>query len=422
MKKILLLVFISTSIIAQVEYSRTQSSNQYLPKFYIDLASYESRDSGKTKVDIFIKVPYSNIQFLKIDNGYLAKYSFIISLYDEDDELKLEKLWNEKIETQSFKQTNSSKSYNVSYKSLDIESGKYKLVCKLEDNESKRYATYEQLINIRLFEDPLELSDVVIVSEFVQTDQGLRVIPSISNLVTSNDSSLSFFYEVYSDFEQAVKIQYTINDVNSKPLYVHTSDEKVKKGKTEINKILNGISFGLGDYQLEVRIVDEENNIIKGSGKKFSAQISGVPTSIKDLDLAIQQMQYIASPSELDEIEEIKDYDEKLDNYLEYWNKKDPSPNSVENETMNEYYRRVEYANEHFKGYFKGWKSDMGMIYITLGPPDQVTRRPYEMDTRPYEIWDYFVINRSFVFIDQTNFGDYRLQNPVFGEWFRYRP
>jgi GWxTD domain-containing protein len=241
-------------------------------------------------------------------------------------------------------------------------------------------------------------------------------------LVTSNDSSLSFFYEVYSDFEQAVKIQYTINDVNSKPLYVHTSDEKVKKGKTEINKILNGISFGLGDYQLEVRIVDEENNIIKGSGKKFSAQISGVPTSIKDLDLAIQQMQYIASPSELDEIEEIKDYDEKLDNYLEYWNKKDPSPNSVENETMNEYYRRVEYANEHFKGYFKGWKSDMGMIYITLGPPDQVTRRPYEMDTRPYEIWDYFVINRSFVFIDQTNFGDYRLQNPVFGEWFRYRP
>ena len=89
---------------------------------------------------------------------------------------------------------------------------------------------------------------------------------------------------------------------------------------------------------------------------------------------------------------------------------------------MLEYYRRVEYANAHFKGYFKGWKSDMGMVYITLGPPDQVTRRPYEMDSRPYEVWEYYTLNMNFVFVDNTNFGDYRLQNPTYGDWFRYRP
>ena len=89
---------------------------------------------------------------------------------------------------------------------------------------------------------------------------------------------------------------------------------------------------------------------------------------------------------------------------------------------MNEYYRRVEYANENFNGYFKGWRSDMGMVYITLGPPDQVTRRPYEIDSKPYEIWDYYILNRSFIFVDQTNFGDYRLENPAYGDWFRYRP
>ena len=89
---------------------------------------------------------------------------------------------------------------------------------------------------------------------------------------------------------------------------------------------------------------------------------------------------------------------------------------------MNEYYRRVAYADAHFKGYFKGWRSDMGMVYITLGSPDQVTRRPYEIDSKPYEIWEYYTLNRSFVFIDQTNFGDYRLQNPAYGDWFRYRP
>lgn len=62
----------------------------------------------------------------------------------------------------------------------------------------------------------------------------------------------------------------------------------------------------------------------------------------------------------------------------------------------------------------------MGMVYVTLGSPNNVERHPFEYDSKPYEVWDYYDINRRFVFVDQTGFGDYRLVTPFFGE-YRYR-
>ena len=71
------------------------------------------------------------------------------------------------------------------------------------------------------------------------------------------------------------------------------------------------------------------------------------------------------------------------------------------------------YANKHFGHFFDGWKSDMGMVYIIFGIPNNIEQHPFEIDARPYEIWSYYDQNRQFVFIDYTGFGDFRLQNPI---------
>ena len=61
------------------------------------------------------------------------------------------------------------------------------------------------------------------------------------------------------------------------------------------------------------------------------------------------------------------------------------------------------------------------MIYIVLGPPNNVERHPFEYDSKPYEIWYYYGINQQFYFVDDTGFGDYRLLNFNYGDWYRYR-
>ena len=132
-------------------------------------------------------------------------------------------------------------------------------------------------------------------------------------------------------------------------------------------------------------------------------------------------MKYIANNPDMDFILEAETYEVQLNRFKEYWKKKDPNPKTEGNAVLVEYFRRIEYANDHFKHYFDGWKTDMGMVYVVLGPPSNVERHPFEYNSKPYEMWDYYEINKRFLFFDQTGFGDYRLADQQLGDWYRYR-
>ena len=120
--------------------------------------------------------------------------------------------------------------------------------------------------------------------------------------------------------------------------------------------------------------------------------------------------------------------DEEREQFIEqFWERRNPSPGSPENEFREEYYRRIAYANERFSSGWPGWKTDRGRIYIMYGPPDEREQhpmggnyqRPYEEGgghtvTYPWEKWRYRYIdgigtNIELEFVDRTLTGEYRL-------------
>jgi GWxTD domain-containing protein len=143
--------------------------------------------------------------------------------------------------------------------------------------------------------------------------------------------------------------------------------------------------------------------------------------NIKDLDAAISQMLYIAEPDQIDFIKSATTNAEKERRFMKFWKDNDPNPNTVKNETMEEYYRRVRIATERYSQYVEGWRTDMGMVYIIYGDPSNIERHPFNSDSRPYEVWDYYDINKQFVFVDYTGFGDYRLVTPIWDKRFKVR-
>src|ERR1043166_6292214 len=69
--------------------------------------------------------------------------------------------------------------------------------------------------------------------------------------------------------------------------------------------------------------------------------------------------------------------DEEREQFIEqFWLRRDPTPDSIENEYKEEHYRRIAYANERFASGIPGWKTDRGRIYITFGPPDEIESHP----------------------------------------------
>ena len=119
---------------------------------------------------------------------------------------------------------------------------------------------------------------------------------------------------------------------------------------------------------------------------------------------------------------------EEREQFIEaFWQKRNPNPDSVENEYKEEHYRRIAYANEHYASGIPGWKTDRGRIYIIWGKPDEIDSHPsggaYERtieegggstSTYPFEDWRYRYLpccgeDVNLEFVDRSGSGEYRL-------------
>ncbi len=118
--------------------------------------------------------------------------------------------------------------------------------------------------------------------------------------------------------------------------------------------------------------------------------------------------------------------DEERDAFIEqFWLRRNPNPDSPENEFREEHYRRIAYANEHYAAGKPGWKTDRGHVYISFGKPDSIDSHPSggsyqrpmeegggETSTFPFETWHYRYLegigdNIDLEFVDTCQCGDY---------------
>src|ERR1700752_776274 len=111
---------------------------------------------------------------------------------------------------------------------------------------------------------------------------------------------------------------------------------------------------------------------------------------------------YIISPEERSAFLHLQTNEEREQFIEQFWQRRNPDPDSAENTFKEEHYRRIAYTNEHFASGIPGWKTDRGRIYIMWGPPDEVDTHPSggsydrppeeggrETSTYPFEDWRY---------------------------------
>ncbi len=138
-----------------------------------------------------------------------------------------------------------------------------------------------------------------------------------------------------------------------------------------------------------------------------------------------QDVAYIISDEERKAFKNMSN-DEERESFIEqFWLRRNPNPDSPENEFREEHYRRIAYANEHFAAGKPGWKTDRGHIYISFGKPDSIDSHPSggsyqrpidegggETSTFPFEVWHYRYLegigeNVDLEFVDTCQCGDY---------------
>jgi GWxTD domain-containing protein len=138
-----------------------------------------------------------------------------------------------------------------------------------------------------------------------------------------------------------------------------------------------------------------------------------------------QDVPYIISDEERKAFKNLSN-DEEREAFIEqFWLRRNPNPDSPDNEFREEHYRRIQYANDHFAAGKPGWKTDRGHVYISFGAPDSIESHPSggayqrpidegggETATFPFEVWHYRYLegvgdNIDLEFVDTCQCGDY---------------
>jgi GWxTD domain-containing protein len=355
---------------------------------------------------------------LKEDTFYTAEVEFDIFLSNVNSDFTFNRTINKEIITSQFAETNSRDIINTYETDVRLRPGIYDMVItSLDKNNNKQvnrkynfelqdFHKYYFLISDILFFDTYEIDTTDFISSFNP------------NLTNNFGGSGEYFYfyltSLVKDPSDTLEIEYVIR--NPAGIIVQFNQYKIvdHKNVNEHFVRINRQQFDQSRYELEV--IGKYRGQIMKTKKLFSFFWSESPDSPQDLNAALEQMRY------LPEADSIKwalkqPYNEKLAYFKRFWKRMDPNPNTEKNELMDEYYRRVNIANQNFSTVSQnGWQSDMGRIYIKFGTPDDIERHPFELNSAPYEIWRFYDRRKVFLFIDRTGFGDYYLHPDYMNE------
>src|SRR6201981_2697186 len=140
-----------------------------------------------------------------------------------------------------------------------------------------------------------------------------------------------------------------------------------------------------------------------------------------------EEVTYIITDEERKAFKRLQTDDERQKFIEQFWLRRDPTPDTEENEYREEHYRRIAYANDHYASGIPGWKADRGMIYIKYGPADEIDSHPSggsyerpmeegggETSTYPFEDWTYRYIEGIgqeviIEFVDTCMCGEYHM-------------
>lgn len=409
------LVLTSSSFsVAQVENPPEDRSD--LPKFYFDALVFAGNDVKTSRLDVYVQVPYEALQFVQGNNSYDAAYEETISIFDKEKNLIAEKLSTEHLHQSTFPEASDPSRSNVTQRFFTLSPGRYTLAIQVRDEETRKSMRSKREIEVRPMNDSdLAISDLMLVNQLRLEGNKRTILPNISGNVADLPEGFYLFGEVYNRTScDTLEVTYQVKNAKDEEKLQESFSQAAVQGRNQLFVKINSASLPMGSYVVGLRAracgnVRPEHSLVAYSSRPFVVHWRGLPLLIDDLDAAVDQLTYTAESGEQDYIKKASSAEEKKKRFYEFWKKRDPSPNSERNEAMEQYYGRVAYANKNFSHYVVGWRTDRGMVFIMFGIPSNIDRHPFESDAKPYEVWYYNDLNYRFLFVDETGFGDYRL-------------
>jgi GWxTD domain-containing protein len=427
LKKLEKIVLILLLLINNQIFSQSQAVEEQSQNFFFDAVCFKNTDTlehiNDGRVDVLVLVPYQSLRFEKNNDIFYSRYEVYIDILDTNSN----KISNEKI-PKSLKETDylitqgGTAGFDIIPRSYFLDAGSYQIRINLLDLLSGKSYTKTRTITIVKFDKyKIALSGIMLISSIEEKSGKYKITPHISDNIGILPDGFFIFFEIYNNKDYD-SLDFVYELYNQKEELISKSDKFSDDVCKKVNQLYKKIKFPdnakQGTYKIRLIALtktgktdytEDDYLAITERSLKFDRAISGV--LLEDLGKSIRYLRYVANAGDIDNIESGANDTEKQKRFEEFWKNLDPSPNTDWNEAFEEYFSRVQYANKNFKSYTEGWLTDMGMVYIVYGQPDNVDKSDSYSNRTIYVKWTY-LNNREFVFSDDSGLGDYRLIRP----------
>lgn len=374
-------------------------------KLTLDQSVFPAEDSG-TVLEVSYEIPNTSLTFLREDSGFVARYQIGIQVSDKRRNVVAGDFWQKVARFRDYGPTMARDSVETGTVSLALPKAGLDVRVEVNDQANERSALALFRVDrptggltVRLYKSGRPVSmrkygigdTVVAVAEAGGESRESRV---------ESFDSCRFVLKYDGRVVTGATVQTKMQDENGR-MKLQARFEYPIGDSTGVARL------GGGEYALEVAGL--------GAGRPLSASVTfrvEVPFFLDDTAYLrrVEQLIYVASSEESKHLRSVP-RGEREQAWHAFWKKKDQSPTTERNESEDQYFERIDYAEEHFGQGDRGYRSDRGHVYVLYGAPDQIDARPFEIDTPADEIWYYYQVNKRFEFIDRFGAGEYVLQN-----------
>lgn len=381
----------------------------------IDVAQF-SYTENQNFCEIYYSVDTKNLDFRSTGGKLAADFSIIFQVNNITDGRKFVDTVNKEL---TLTDTLEMKDYYDLQRYILSSNKEMEISVILIRSDGKKF-TSDTTFTTKNWSDDFGISDLQISHTLVPAERsnrfvknGYKLIPFPEREFTRRRYLLTSYMEIYGAKKDSVLLTYRIFRDGS---VIDTAFNDYTVGAGEVMvvpMVFNILGYKPGNYNLIVsgdyngeNFKVNKNFIIKEITRE--THLAQLPDSIFDYASFIR---YISTQKEITKYNNLGRDGKKL--FLaRFWMRRDPDPDTRENEALKEHVNRVKYADRNFIGGIgsrKGRESDRGRIYIKYGEPDDIIRRTNLLQYEPYIIWHYFSANNWFVFQKERMRNQYRL-------------
>ncbi len=412
-------------------------------EFEFDYAQF-GFDSSSNYLEIYYSFDQSTLTAASADSILYTKAELSILISDSaTGQVIVDKTWS--VENPVLSSPNTRNNL-IGLLGFVLSEGSYKCIVNgadaLKPGVNK---TINEFITVKPFlHHVMSLSDIQLASAIIQDSQNkesifykntYEVTPNPTSVFGEGQPVLFYYSELYNlpqiDVDEGIRLEQLL--INSRGQLVNLKRKdlnRVASSRVEVGRIMAN-KLPTDTYTLILNLIDSISNQGVSSSKRFfiynpsivyydtlQQQISPVLStqfgamSEEELDDLFEKASYIATETENDQYEALTTIEGKREFLYNFWKARDDYPADDFNQTYSSYMKRVEESNLKFRSISKeGWKTDRGRIYLIYGEPSEIERYPNQIETRPYEIWNYHNIEGGvfFIFADIFGFSDYQL-------------